>query len=296
VRTDATQAATQVARQAPRQSIRRPSRAWQPYVKSLVMGLVLLVFIMPIILVVLGSFKTTPQLIGDPLGIPSAPTLDSYADAFKRMDYLNSLWNTAWITSCSVMAICFFGSMAAYFIARVAWRPNKIIFYLLVVSMIVPFQVLMIPMIKILGTLGLLKSSWILVYVYLAGGVPLAVIMYSAYIRSIPVELDEAAMLDGADRRQTFFRVILPLLRPMTLTLVLLNTLFIWNDFLLPFLVLRRQDQRTLTLTTLAFFQNHTTDYASMMAALILTMAPVFVLYVFFQRHIIAGLVRGAIK
>jgi raffinose/stachyose/melibiose transport system permease protein len=282
------------ARRTPR--ARRPVREWAAWARALVMALALLVYAFPVILVLTNSLKTKSDIITDPLGLPSAPTFDNYAQAFERMDYLTAFRNTLVITISSVVVICLFGAMAAYFISRVPWRGNRVIFYAMVLSMLVPFQVLMIPMVKLLGTLGLLSHSWSVVYIYFASGVPLAVFMYSGFIRSIPKDLDEAAMLDGAGRIRTFFSVILPLLRPMTLTLVILNVLFFWNDFLMPFLILQRPEQRTLTLATLTFVQSHTAEYGLMMAALVMTVLPIFVAYAFMQRHIIEGMVRGAVK
>ncbi|MBI4941778.1 MAG: carbohydrate ABC transporter permease [Actinobacteria bacterium] len=269
----------------------RASRA-----STLGMFVVLLAYIAPVLLVIGNSFKPSADIIGNPLAPPTRPTLQNYVDAYDRMNFLGSLINTAVITISSVVVICFFGSMTAYFLTRVRWAPNTATFYLMVLSMMVPFQVLMIPMIKILGDLGLLRYSWIIVYVYFASGVPLAVFLYAGFIRSIPHELDEAATLDGCSRLQTFFYVIFPLLRPVTLTIAILDVLMFWNDFLLPFLVLRRPEQRTLTLSTLAFVQSHTTEYGPTMAALLLGMLPVFVIYVFIQRHVIQGMVAGALK
>jgi raffinose/stachyose/melibiose transport system permease protein len=260
------------------------------------MVVALLVYAFPVILVLLNSLKSKSEILDDPLGLPTSPTFDNYTEAFERMDYLTAFRNTLVITISSVVVICLFGAMAAYFISRVPWRGNRVIFYAMVLSMLVPFQVLMIPMIKLLGTFGLLSHSWSVIYIYFATGVPLAVFMYSGFIRSIPKELDEAAMLDGAGRIRTFFSVILPLLRPMTLTLVILNVLFFWNDFLMPFLILQRPEQRTLTLATLTFVQSHTAEYGLMMAALVMTVLPIFIAYVFMQRHIIEGMVRGAVK
>lgn len=272
---------------------RSPRAAW---LKALAMLAALVVYALPVLLVLGNSLKTKTEIIADPLGLPANPTFDNYVEAFGTMNYLHALGNTLAITVSAVVLICFFGSMTAYFITRVAWRVNKVLFYAMVLSMLVPFQVLMIPMVKLLGSIGMLSYSWSVVYIYLAMGMPLAVFMYSGFIRSIPRELDEAAQLDGCSRLQTFFRVILPLLRPVTLTLVILNALFFWNDFLMPFLVLQRPEQRTLTLATLTFVQSHTADYGLMMAALIMTVLPIFVAYVFLQRHVIEGMVRGAVK
>jgi raffinose/stachyose/melibiose transport system permease protein len=260
------------------------------------MFLVLVAYAAPVLLVVSNSFKSDQEILDDPLGLPSSLTLNNYTEAVGTMSYLGSFWNTLVLTVCSVAVICFFGSMTAYFLTRVRWRFNQIVFYLMVAAMLLPFQVLMIPMIKMLGSTGMLQQSWSIVYIYFATGVPLAVFMYAGFIRSIPRELDEAAMLDGCNRFQTFFQVVLPLLRPVTLTIAILDVLWIWNDFLMPFLVLRRPEQRTLTLSTLAFVQSHTTDYGPMMAALVLTVLPVLVAYLFMQRHIVEGLTKGAVK
>lgn len=278
------------------QEVRETRRSRSAYVRALGMFVVLVAYATPVLLVLSNSLKSKAEIVGDPLGLPAHPTLHNYIQAFQRMDYLRSFGNTLAITAGAVVLICFFGAMTAYFIVRVSWAPNRILFYLMVASMLIPFQVLMIPMIKMLGSLGLLSQSWSVVYIYFASGVPLAVFMYAGFIRSIPRELDEAATLDGCSRLQTFFYIIFPLLKPITLTMVILNVLFFWNDFLMPFLVLRRPEQRTLTLATLAFVQSHSADYGLMMAALVMTVLPIFLIYLFMQRHIIEGMVRGAVK
>ncbi|KUN53981.1 sugar ABC transporter permease [Streptomyces canus] len=260
------------------------------------MLVVLLAYIVPVLLVVSNSLKPESDILSDPLGPPPSVTLHNYVDAYQRMNFLGSFVNTLVITVSSVVVICLFGSMTAYFLTRVRWAPNQFVFYLMIVSMMVPFQVLMIPMIKILGDLGLLNQNWIIVYVYFASGVPMAVFLYAGFIRSIPRELDEAATLDGCNRVRTFFYVIFPLLRPITITIVVLDVLMFWSDFLMPFLVLRRPEQRTLTLSTMAFVQSHTTEYGPMMAALIMSVIPVFLAYLFLQRHVIDGMVKGAVK
>lgn len=260
------------------------------------MFLVLVAYAAPVLLVVSNSLKSDQEILDDPLGLPASPTLHNYTEAARTMYYLGAFWNTLVLTVTSVVVLCFFGSMTAYFLTRVRWRFNQVVFYLMIAAMLLPFQVLMIPMIKLLGSTGMLKQSWSIVYIYFATGVPLAVFMYAGFIRSIPREMDEAAMLDGCNRLQTFFRVVLPLLRPVTLTIAILDALWIWNDFLMPFLVLRRPEQRTLTLATLAFVQSHTTDYGPMMAALVLTVLPILVAYLFMQRHIVEGLTKGAVK
>jgi len=154
----------------------------------------------------------------------------------------------------------------------------------------------MIPLVKVYGSLGLLNSRWLLIYLYFGFGTPLAVFMYHGFIKSIPVELEEAATIDGCTRFETYFKIVFPLLKPVTGTIVVLDILWIWNDYLLPYLILKSPKQRTLPLATFAFYGTHTADYGLLLAALVMTVTAFLILYVFLQKYIIAGIVQGAIK
>ena len=166
----------------------------------------------------------------------------------------------------------------------------------LVASMIIPFQSVMIPFVTVFGNLGLLNSRGMLIYFYLGFGISMATFMFHGFIKSIPVELEEAAIVDGANRFQVFFKVVLPMLKPTTATIAILDVLWIWNDFLLPSLVLVNDNVRTLPLSTFYFFGKYTADYSVAMAALVLVLIPVLVFYFVMQKKIIAGVVDGAIK
>jgi raffinose/stachyose/melibiose transport system permease protein len=166
----------------------------------------------------------------------------------------------------------------------------------MVASMIIPFQAIMIPLVKIYGSIGMMNSRWALIYMYIGFGTSLAVFIYHGFIKSISLELEEAAMIDGATRIQIFFYIIFPLIKPITITIAVLNILWIWNDFLLPSLVLLESPQRTLPLSTYYFFSTYTVDYGPLMAGLMMTITPVIVIYLFLQRHIIKGIMQGSIK
>ena len=169
-------------------------------------------------------------------------------------------------------------------------------FLFMIAAMIIPFQGIMIPLVKIYGSLHMLNSKWALIYMYLGFGTSLAVFMYHGFIKSIPLELEEAAMIDGATRFQTFVKIVFPLLKSQTMTIAILDILWIWNDFLLPNLVLGTAETRTLPLSTYYFYGTHTTDYSLAMAGLILSAIPVIIVYMFMQKHIIEGVMQGSIK
>lgn len=166
----------------------------------------------------------------------------------------------------------------------------------MVSAMIIPFQAIMIPLVKIYGSLNLLDNKWSLIYMYIGFGSPLAVFIYHGFIKSIPLELEEAALMDGCGRIQTFFKIVLPVLLPTSVTITVLNVLWIWNDFLLPSLVLTSSEQRTLPLSTFYFYGTYTVDYGPLMAGLVLTLLPVLLVYMFAQKYIIQGVMQGSIK
>jgi raffinose/stachyose/melibiose transport system permease protein len=186
--------------------------------------------------------------------------------------------------------------MTAHLLVRKKWMFNKIIFFVFVLSMIIPFQGIMIPLVSIYGSIGMLNSKWSLIYMYIGFGVSLAVFMYHGFIKSIPVELEEAAMIDGCGLMQTFWKIVFPLLMPTTMTIMILDVLWIWNDFLLPSLILIEPTQRTLPLSTYYFYGTYTVNYGLAMAGLILTILPVILFYLFTQKHIINGVLQGSIK
>lgn len=212
------------------------------------------------------------------------------------MGFVPAFMNSLVITVCSVIGIAVFSAMTAYLFVRTDWRFNKLMFFAMVASMLIPFQAIMIPLVRIYGGLNLLNNRWILIYMYLGFGSSFAVFLYHGFIKSIPKELEEAAMIDGCSRLQVFFLVVFPLLKSTTLSLIILNVLWIWNDFLLPSLVLISANNRTLPLTTFYFHGTYTSDYGLLMAALMLTILPVIIFYTGLQKHIIRGVMEGAIK
>jgi len=258
--------------------------------------LLLILFLFPLILAFNNSFKTLLEIIDSVFSLPNEWRFDNYINAFNSMNFPRAFLNTFVISLSSLVVVCLFSSMTAHFFLRNDWKFNKVMFALLVAAMIIPFQAIMIPLISIYGGLGLLNSQWTLVYFYLAFGSPMAIFIYHGFLKSIPLELEEAATIDGCNVFQCFFLIVFPLLKPVTATVAILNVLWFWNDYLLPFLILNRPDQRTLSLATFSFYGTYSANYGLLLAALIMTIIPILIVYIFLQKFIQRGIVQGAIK
>lgn len=260
------------------------------------LALVTILYLVPFALIVLNSFKSSPQIIENPLALPSPIGIGTFAHAYVAMSYVAAFFNSLVVTVCSVVLIVVVSSMTAHLFVRRATRLSQFLFLLMVSSMLIPFQAIMIPLVKIYGSLKMLDSKWTLIYMYIGFGSSFAVFIFHGFIKGVPLELEEAATIDGSSPLQTFFLIVFPLLKTTIVTVVTLDVLWIWNDFLLPSLVLIAPLERTLPLSTYAFFGTYTVQYGQLMAALVMTVAPLIVLYVFLQRHVIRGITEGSIK
>lgn len=258
--------------------------------------LLALIMMIPFLMVLLNSFKDKISIIKTPMGLTGLTGLENFFKAFETMNYFSALGNSVFITFFSLVLIVGFSSMLAYFLVRWDWKINKAIFLLLVVSMIIPFQTLMIPLVSIYGKAGILNSRIALIFFYLGFGLAMATFMYHGFIKGISKELEEAARIDGCSRFGVFWRIIFPNLAPITATIVILDLLWIWNDYLLPSLVLVEDSQRTLPLSTFYFFGNYATEFGYGMAALVISVLPMLVIYLLLQKQIISGVMDGAIK
>lgn len=265
--------------------------------KWVALAIVFIIFVFPLLLVVVNSLKPLATIILNPVQLPQSWYFNNFSDAFQLMNFPSSFVNSLIITVLSVLLIAITSAMTAYLFVRKKNRLTTVLFFLMVASMLIPFQAVMIPLLQIYGAdLHLLNNKWILIYMYIGFGASLAVFFYHGVIKSIPLELEEAAMIDGASRIQTFFRIVFPLLLPTTVTLIILDSLWIWNDFLLPSLVLQTPEQRTLPLSTFSFYSAYSANFGDVMAALVMTAGPLLLVYLFLQRHIIRGIMSGSIK
>jgi raffinose/stachyose/melibiose transport system permease protein len=266
----------------------------------LLVGSVLALFYaFPFVMVLLNSVKDKRAVRNEPLSLPTEWVWGNFAEAIRKMEYWQALGNSLLITIMSVGAIIITSAMLAYYLARSRTKFSGVTFLVLVASMIVPFQALMIPFYGLFfGTAGfnLPGNLFTLAFCYVGFGVALSTFLYHGFISNIPYELDEAAAIDGASPLLTFRRIIFPMLGPVTATVAIINALWVWNDFLLPNLVLIENDQKTLPLKTFVFYGKYTSDYGLAMAGLLLSIIPIVIFYFAMQKRIISGISAGAVK
>lgn len=196
----------------------------------------------------------------------------------------------------SNIGIVVISSMAAWKMVRTPGKFSKLLFVLIVSAMVIPFQTVMIPLMKLGGTLNLINSIPGIVIMYFGFGVPLSLFLYHGFVKTVPLEIEEAARIDGCSQFGVFWRIVFPLLKPITVTVVILNTLWIWNDYLLPLLVLQAPELRTIPLATSSFFAQYTKQWDMGLAALVLGIAPIIIFFLFLQKHIIKGIAAGSVK
>jgi raffinose/stachyose/melibiose transport system permease protein len=252
-------------------------------------------YFMPFFLVFVNSFKPIPEILDNPLALPIEYTWDNFTQAMEKMNFFLSLSNSIIITLFSVTALILVSSMLAYYLARTKTKFSKVTFLILVASMIVPFQALMIPFMALFAPFVSLNNQVALIFFYVGFGVALSTFLYHGFISNIPTELDEAAAIDGASDMTIFWRIIFPMLKPVTATVAIVNALWIWNDFLLPRLVLTPETQ-TLPLSTYLFYGQYATEYGQAMAGLFLAVIPIIIFYLILQRQFISGISTGAVK
>jgi raffinose/stachyose/melibiose transport system permease protein len=266
---------------------------------SVALGVLAVIYLLPIMIVLANSFKGRFFISDTPFEPPSGETFvgaDNYvAGLTKTGGFLSAAGYSLFITVFSVVAIVFFTSMTAWFIVRVkAWYTNAL-YYLFVFSMIVPFQMVMFTMSKV-ANVAHLDNPVGIVLLYLGFGAGLSVFIFSGFIKGIPIELEEAAVIDGCNPWQVFIYVIFPVLRPTAITVAILNTMWIWNDYLLPYLTIG-SNYKTIPIAVQYLMGGHgSVDMGAMMAMLVLAMIPIVVFYLLAQKHIIKGVTAGAVK
>ena len=269
-------------------------------VKTIFVVFMFLFYMMPFILVIINSLKRKVNIVKNPLMLidDKGVQLVNYVKAFTEMDFGTAFFNSILITGVSVFLILLCSSMTAYLFVRTNWLACRIFFALIVAYMVVPFRVIMIPLVSIYGNIfGILNSRATLIFMNLGFGTGMAIFMCHGFIKTnVPMALEEAAKIDGCTRLQIFFKIILPLMKPILSTITILNTLGLWNDYLLPNLVLGKKALYTLPLAIRTFYGTFSNDLGKIMAALVMIVAPIILVYIFLQKYIIGGVVAGAVK
>ena len=267
----------------------------------IVLLIVFLAFIAPFILVVINVFKTKADITSNPLALIGEHgfTLANFPEAMNKMNFWRVFGNSLTITVCATVLTIVIASMTAYVYVRHSnWKFCTLMFSLMIASMVIPFQVLMVPLVSVYGgILGVLNHRLTLILMHVGFSVSMAMFMFHGAIRTnIPLELEEAATIDGCSKWQTYWKIVFPLLKPTIATVAIINAMAYWNDYLLPSLVLTKKELYTIPIATQAFYGTYSTDIGLVMAALLLAMLPILILYVFLQRYIVEGVTAGAVK
>lgn len=257
-----------------------------------------LVFLIPVITVLINSFKDKFSISQTPFILPDKSTFvgfENYISGIEDTGFVSAFLWSLFITVFSVLVIVIFTSMTAWYITRVKSRTSRVLYYLFVFSMIVPFQMVMFTMSKIANVLSL-DNPFGLIFIYLGFGAGLSVFIFSGFVKSVPLSLEEAAIIDGCNVFQTFWSVVFPILKPTAITVAILNTMWIWNDYLLPYLVIG-SDYKTIPIAVQYLKGGYgSVDMGAMMAMLVLAIVPVIVFYLSCQKYIIKGVAAGAVK
>lgn len=275
----------------------RTRKLWQALGFCLLLALAVL-FLAPVLIVLMNSFKGRFYIADAPFSLPDAATfvgLDNYQNGIGKTGFPLAFGYSLFITVCSVGLIVLLCAMTAWYITRIRTRWTLALYYLFVFSMIVPFQMVMFTLSKVANLLRLDNPVGI-VFIYLGFGSGLSVFMFSGFVKGVPLEIEEAALIDSCSPPETFFHVVFPVLRPTAVTVAILNTMWIWNDYLLPYLVIGNR-YRTIPIAVQYLRGGYgSQDMGAMMAMLVLTILPVVIFYLFMQKYIIKGVIAGAVK
>lgn len=262
-----------------------------------VLILTVLSILFPLYLVVINSFKTFPEIVANVLAFPQSFEIGNFQEAFLRMNYPSAFLNTLIVTVIGTGGIVFLASLAGYQIARTKTKASRVIFFLLIIPIMIPFQSFMLALVRVASAMRINESMWGLSIIYWACGVPMALFLYRGFILGIPKELDEQASIDGCNALQTFFRIIFPILKPVNATVIVINAMWIWNDFLLPRLIIGFNSSHfTLQLQAVQFRGMYRMEWQLIMSGFLLTLIPAIIIYMIFQKQIVKGMVAGAVK
>lgn len=270
----------------------------------LILGLIVAVFtLFPIYIMVINSFKGRAQIFTDTMGLPKPLDFSYYLTAIERMNFGKAFLNSLIVTIASIALIIIFSSMTAWVLVRSKSKLSDFILYAFVATMLIPFQAVMIPLMQYMSGweidaihFSMIDTYYGLVFMYIGFGSSLSVFLYHGFIKGVPRSLEEAAMIDGCNKFQVFWKIVFPSLKPINVTVAILNIIWIWNDYLLPSLVLRSPSHRTIPLSTFYFFGQFTIQWNLAMAGLVLTIIPIIIFYIFSQKYIIKGVMDGAVK
>ncbi len=255
------------------------------------------IYIYPVFLMFMNSFKPFGEVVSDPVALPKVPTLENITYVVKKIHYGRLFINNVIITVTGIAGIVFFSSLAAYILDRRKNRYTNLIYTLIITPMLIPFQTIMITLLKAMNIIHLDQSRIGLGIQYWGFGIPMATFIFYNFMKTIPKEIDESAKIDGASTWRTYISIIFPLMKPVTFTVIVLDVMWIWNDFLLPLLMVNSSNKtKTLVLASYTFVGQMNTKWQYAMAAMALTVLPSIIIFIILQKYIVEGVVAGAVK
>jgi raffinose/stachyose/melibiose transport system permease protein len=254
--------------------------------------------IFPLLWMLYSSLKEKRDFNADVIGLPKSPTLQNYINIMSNEDYhiWQSMANSARTTILSILCIVVFGFILGYILSRVPFRGNRIIYYSLLMGMLIPIHSLLVPIYVVFSNTGISNKWFTLLIPYIAFNLPIATFLMEGYMKSIPIQLEEAAAIDGSTFTRTLFQIIMPVCKPILTTIAIINVFACWNEFSFALVLLKDTRLQTVPLAMTQFTGQFSSDYPKIMAAMLLTMAPIVVLYFVFSKQIIKGMVAGAVK
>ncbi|WP_037287091.1 carbohydrate ABC transporter permease [Saccharibacillus sacchari] len=263
---------------------------------EIVLILIGLLFLVPFYFLISNSLKTFGEILSDAAALPSTLQWSNYKSGWEAINFPSAFKNSLIITVVSNVLLVLLSSMTAYQMVRHNTKFNKALLALFVAAMVIPFQSIMLPLTDVTSRIGLSDSLIGLIIAYLGFGAPLSVFLFHGSMKSIPLEIEQAARVDGSGTYGVFFRIVYPMMRPMYVTIIILNTLWIWNDYLLPSLMLTSESLQTIPIATYMLFGQYTKQWDLALPALVLGIAPVIIFFLAMQKYIVSGIAAGAVK
>lgn len=264
--------------------------------KYIVLGLFTILCLYPIVWLFLSSFKTNEELYSNPWGVPAMFRLDNYIQAITEGHILQYFGNSVIIALTAVAVAAVLSCMASYAICRMDWKLSRLTLNVFLLGMMIPVYAMIVPLFSMFNTMGLLNSRWAVIIPHIAISFPMAIFIMSGFMGAIPRELEEAAVMDGCNIYQIFFKIIVPIAKSSIVTVAVVNFINVWNDLLLPQIFLTDSSKMTLPVGLTEFQGRYSTNYVAEIAAVLITIVPSIVVYIWLHKHIMEGMVAGAVK
>ncbi|MGE5704006.1 MAG: carbohydrate ABC transporter permease [Clostridia bacterium] len=262
----------------------------------LIAYLFVLVMVYPIFLMIVSSFKSTAEIFASPLSLPEAFSLEPYRKLLELVPFQSYVMNSVIVSVAAVVLILLFSSMASFYLARFRFAWNGLLYFFFLIGLMIPLKLGIVPLFILMKNLGLTNSLWSLILIYTASGIPVSVFILTGFFRALPVELEEAARIDGCNHFQVFWKILLPLIRPALGTVMIINFISAWNDFFFPLIFIQDEALKTIPIGMLSLFGEYEADWSMIFAGLTLSSLPMIAVFLVASKQFMEGLTAGAVK